>query len=124
MIDSGLYVARVVDGRTTFGTEKIKPFKGQIAVSVCKSSILSQTVSTVTTQGINVESYRSYLNTTVSPVLSLPLSNVEVKRTTTAPRPYVFRFPIVTAAGDNHAEEVEAMIATAHKIMPERGIIV
>ena len=123
MIDSGLYVAGVVDGRTTFGTEKIKPFKGQIAVSVCNSSILSQTVSTLTTQGINVESYKSYLNTTVSPVLSLPLSNVEVKRTTTAPRPYVFRFPIVTAASDNHAEEVEAMIATAHKIMPERGII-
>ena len=124
MIDSGLYVAGVVDGRTTFGTGKIKPFKGQIAVSVYKSSILSQTVSTVTTQGINVESYRSYLNITVGPVLSLPLSNVEVKRTTTAPRPYVFRFPIVTAASDNHAEEVEAMIATAHKIMPERGIIV
>ena len=124
MIDSGLYVAGVVDGRATFSTDKIKPFKGQIAVSVCKSSILPHTVSTVTTQGINIESYGSYLNTVVGPVLSLPLSNGEVKRTTTAPRPYVFRFPIVTAASDNHAAEVETMIATAQKVMPERGIIV
>ena len=105
MIDSGLYVAGVEDGRTTFGTEKIKPFIGQIAASVCQS--LWCTRSTVTTQGINVESYRYYLNTTVRHVLASPLT-IKVNRRTTATRPFVFRFPIVTAVSDNHAQEVQA----------------
>ena len=122
-IDSGLYVAGVVDSRTTFGTEKIKTFKGLIAACICKSSNCTEVASTVTTQGVNIESYRSYLNANIGPVLASPLK-IEVTRTKTAPRPYIFRFPIVTAASNNHAKEVEAMLTTARNVMPDRGIVV
>ena len=122
-IDSGLYVAGVVDSRTAFGTEKIKTFKGLIAASLCKSSSCIEVASTVTTQGVNIESYKSYLNANIGPALASPLK-IERTRTTTAPRPYVFRFPVVTAVSDNHAKEVEAMLTTARNVMPNRGIVV
>ena len=121
-IDSGLYVAGVVDSRATFGRKNIRSFEGSITVYLYNSNCkLLNTTSTG--QGITVESYRTSLDDRVKPALAKRLE-IKLNKKATPTLPYIDRFPIVTAVSDNHANEVEAMVATVQRVMPQRGVII
>lgn len=127
-LDSGLYFGGVQDRKYITAAEDLPEFDNlngviyrQITVNE-KALLLTSNVDV--RSGIVNEYIGRYLLEERKMDLSKPLPSPPKMEDTDMADIGVQHFPVISLVSDNHFDEVVGMIATVHKVMPKRSVIV
>ena len=128
-VDSGLYVAGVVDRKNTLAyqdiPENMELFHGQIHSTVIVNGLeISLDDRSAVDSGIVDEAIRHYLSDILRYDISQPLDVTFPARKTDLNDPTMKQFPVVGGVSDNHVDEMRDMPSSIVAKMPERGILI